>query len=95
MEDFSFKPVDESFISKQIDKLSVKKANGYDGISAKLLKLAKPSIVAPVTELVSSTIQTSKFPDPLETGQVAPISYFLSWRLMFFRKCIKINQKLS
>lgn len=61
------------FISKQIDKLGIKKATGYDGISAKLLKLAKPSIVAPVTDLVNTTLLTSEFPDPLKNGQVAPI----------------------
>lgn len=71
--EFSFKTVDESFICKQIDKLGVKKATGWDGISAKLLKLAKPSIAAPVTVLVNKTILTSKFPDSLKIAQVAPI----------------------
>lgn len=70
---FNFQPTDQSFISKQIDKLSNKKATGYDGISAKLLKLAKPSIVAPVTDLVNTSLLTSKFPDSLKIAQVAPI----------------------
>ena len=71
--DFNFQPVDQSFISKQIDKLNNKKATGYDGISAKLLKLAKPSIVVPVTDLVNTSLLTSKFPDSLKIAQVAPI----------------------
>ena len=71
--DFNFQPVDQSFISKQIDKLNNKKATACDGISAKLLKLAKPSIVVPVTDLINTSLLTSKFPDSLKIAQVAPI----------------------
>ena len=35
---FHFKDVDETLISKQIDRVGSKKATGCDGISAKLLK---------------------------------------------------------
>ena len=35
-----FKPIEESFISKQINKFSLKRATGHDGISAKILKFA-------------------------------------------------------
>ena len=44
-----FKPVEVEFISKQINKLSTKKATGHDGISAKILKLAKPVVLGPLT----------------------------------------------
>ena len=70
---FHFKDVDETFIGKQIDRLGSKKATGCDGISAKLLKLAKPSIVTPVTIMVNHSFRTSEFPDPLKLAQVAPI----------------------
>ena len=36
----NFQSVEEIFISKDIYKLSLKKATGHDGISAKILKLA-------------------------------------------------------
>ena len=39
-----FKPIEENFISKQINKLSLKKATGHDGISSKILKFAKPVV---------------------------------------------------
>ena len=37
---FEFKPIKEEFISKEINKLNLKKAKGRDGISTKNLKLA-------------------------------------------------------
>ena len=68
-----FKVVDETCIGKQIDRLGSKKATGCDGISAKLFKLDKPSIVRPVTIMVNHSFRTSEFPDPLKLAQVAPI----------------------
>ena len=59
----NFKRVDEDFVSKQIGRLNVKKATGHDGISAKVLKLARPVIVKPLTDLVNLTIEHSEFPD--------------------------------
>ena len=44
-----FKPIEESFNSKQINKLSSKKATGNDGISAKILKFAKPENLQAIT----------------------------------------------
>ena len=71
--EFHFKDVDENFISNQIDRLGSKKATGCDGISAKLLKLAKPSIVTPVTIMINNSFHPSEFPDPLKVAEVAPI----------------------
>jgi hypothetical protein len=39
-DDLNFKPVSSDFVSKQINKLNIKKATGYDGISPKILKLS-------------------------------------------------------
>ena len=55
--DLQFKPVDEEFVSKQIGRLNVKKATGHDGISSKILKLARPVIVKPITNLINLTIE--------------------------------------
>jgi hypothetical protein len=46
-DDLNFKPVSSDFVSKQINKLNIKKATGYDGISPKILKLSMPCIVEP------------------------------------------------
>ena len=48
-DDLTFKPVSSDFVSKQINKLNIKKATGYDGISPKILKLSMPCIVEPIT----------------------------------------------
>jgi hypothetical protein len=42
-------------------KTNVKKATGRDGISAKLLKLAKPVIAKPITKMINKTITHSVF----------------------------------
>ena len=62
IEDFVFKHINEDFVDKQICKLSVKKATGYDEISPKILKLAKPAVVKPITELINKSLDTAVFP---------------------------------
>ena len=58
------------FVDKQIDKLNCKKASGIDGISSKLIKLAKPTLVAPLTDLINQSFATAVFPDQLKLAQV-------------------------
>jgi hypothetical protein len=58
-----FKEISNEFVHKQINKTSVKKATGRDGISAKLLKLAKPVIAKPITKMINKTITNSVLPD--------------------------------
>ena len=65
--------VDEEFVSKQIGRLNVKKTTGHDGISAKILKLAKPVIVRPITDLINLIIKCSKFPDNTKNAMVSPV----------------------
>jgi hypothetical protein len=43
-----FKPIDESFVSKRISNINVKKATGVDNISLKRLHYAKPVIAKPM-----------------------------------------------
>ena len=68
-----FKPTEESFISKQINKLSSKKATGHDGISAKIFKFSKPVVLQPITYLINETIKVSEFPDECKKAMVSPI----------------------
>ena len=60
--DLQLKPVDEEFVNKQIGRLKVKKATDHAGISLKILKLARTVIVKPITNLISLTLEWSKFP---------------------------------
>ena len=68
-----FKSISEDFVEKQINKLSVKKATGIDEISPKILKLAKPMVKKPITQLINMSFETSTFPDSLKIAQVVPI----------------------
>jgi hypothetical protein len=46
--------VSEEFVTKQVNKLNVKKATGHDGISPKILKMAQQEITNPITKLVNN-----------------------------------------
>ena len=72
-DDLNFKPVSSNFVSKQINKLNIKKATGYDGISPKILQLSMPCIVEPITFFINKCIDVSIFPDKLKTAQVRPL----------------------
>ena len=72
-QNFSFSCIDDDFVGKQISKINIKKATGNDGISPKLLHLAKPVISKPLTKLVNLSLSSSTFPDRLKEAQVAPI----------------------
>jgi hypothetical protein len=72
-DDLNFKPVSSDLVSKQINKLNIKKATGYDGISPKILKLSKPCIVEPINFFINKCIDESIFPDKLKTAQVRPL----------------------
>jgi hypothetical protein len=43
-----------------------------DGIFPKILKIAEPAIVKPITDLINKTIKTSEFPKKLKEAQVVP-----------------------
>ena len=67
-----FSEIDEKYVTKQINKVDIKKATGKDGIFPKILKIAKPAIVKPITDLINKTIKTSEFPKKLKEAQVVP-----------------------
>ena len=53
--------------------MNVKTATGHDGISSKILKLARPVIVKPITNLINLTIECSKIPDNAKDAMVTPL----------------------
>ena len=69
----NFQPIDESFVSKRISKINVKKATRIDGISPKLLHYAKPAVTKPITNLVNLSLSKYIFPDSSKIAQVAPV----------------------
>ena len=71
--ELTFTHVDQTYVNKQIDKLNCRKATGNDGISSKLLKLGKPSILGPLTNIINKAFDSATFPEELKIAQVRPI----------------------
>jgi hypothetical protein len=69
---FEFVHTNETFVSKIIDKINVKKATDVDKISVKL-KLGKPSLVNPIANLITITIDNCHFPKRFKEAQVVPL----------------------
>ncbi|KAK3087255.1 hypothetical protein FSP39_003689 [Pinctada imbricata] len=70
---FHFQPVTTDFVHKQIAKINIWKATGIDTISPKILKLAEPVVLNPLTTLINKSLERSTFPNELKTAQVVPI----------------------
>jgi hypothetical protein len=56
-----------------LNKLNIKKATGYDGISSKIIKFAQPVITNPIKVLINKSIDQSVFPEKLKAAQVSPL----------------------
>ncbi len=61
------------FISKEILNMDVKKATGFDDISCKLLKLARPAIVESLTYIINLSLHTGIFPNAWKVAKVVPL----------------------
>ena len=68
-----FENIDCDFVGKQIDKIHVNKATGKDGISVKILKIAKPAVIEPISMLINKSIEQASFPNKLKEAQVVPL----------------------
>ena len=68
-----FHNINVDFVEKQINKINVNKATGKDGISVKVLKLAKPVIVEPITIMINKSFEEASFPNKLKEAQVVPL----------------------
>ena len=66
-------PVTENEVLKVINSLAPKTSNGIDGISNKILKLAKFKLLTPLTKLFNKSINIGIFPLMFKTAKVIPI----------------------
>ena len=57
----------------QIQNLDIKKAAGYDGFTAKFLKLSQPFIINSLTYIFNTSISTGQYPDELKVAKCIPI----------------------
>ena len=74
--DFSFNHVNlftVDHVDKAIKNLDTSKATGCDGISAKVLTIARPIISVTLTSIFNQIVTTSIFPDQCKLADVRPI----------------------
>ena len=69
----SLKPVSAAFIHRQLRLLKTSKGTGLDGIPARLLKDAAPSISAPLTVIINLSISSAVLPEEWKYARVVPL----------------------
>ena len=70
---FSLKPVSTAFVHRQLRLLKTSKGTGLDGIPARLLKDAAPSISAPLTVIINLSISSAVLPEEWKYARVVPL----------------------
>jgi hypothetical protein len=60
-------------VAKLLNELDVKKATGLDGIDAKFIKIATPSICNVLLEIINKSIKTGIFPDDWKASKIKPL----------------------
>ena len=70
---FHFQDIDESIVEQIIDNFSSKNSCGYDGISLRLLKFCKLTIIKPLMLIIRQVLNTGIFPEKLKIAKVIPI----------------------
>ena len=66
-------PTNEYEIAKILDNLIAKQTSGWDGITNKLLKDLKTSLVLPLTIVFNQSISEGIFPSRIKTAMVTPL----------------------
>jgi hypothetical protein len=72
-ESFTFVPTNEKEVSKLLSGLNIKKAIGYDGIPAKIIKISKSYLTPIITEMINHCIDKCIFPDQLKLAEVSSV----------------------
>ena len=67
------RPVTESEIEKIIVKLPCKSSSGWDGLSNKLLKNIKESLLLPLKIIVNKSLEEGIFPESMKLANVKPL----------------------
>ena len=70
---FHFQDIDESIVEQIIDNFPSKNSCGYDGISLRLLKFCKLTIIKPLILIIRQVLNTGIFPEKLKIAKVIPI----------------------
>ena len=70
---FSLNYATEDTILRILLSLNISKGAGYDILPPKIIKLAAPIIVTPLTKIINLSISVSKYPDMLKEACVTPV----------------------
>ena len=70
---FSLKPVSAAFVHCQLRLLNTSTGTGLDGIPARLLKDAAPSISALLTAIINLSISSAVLPEEWKKAKVVPL----------------------
>ena len=73
MPKFELPNISVDFVSKEIDKMNVKKATGLDDVSCKMIKIAKPVIVRSLTKIMNMSIRSGVFPHLWKDAKIIPL----------------------
>ena len=71
--EFSFVPVDENVIAKEIKNLNTKRAEPQDDTPVKILKLYNDIFSQYLSQICNESIETANFPDELKYADVTPV----------------------
>ena len=98
---FHFQYIDESIVEQIIDNFPSKNSCGYDGISLRLLKFCKLTIIKPLMLIIRQVLNTGILPEKLKIAKVIPIfkkgdeELFSNYRPIFISPAIsKIIEKV-
>ena len=70
---FHFQDIYESIVEQIIDNFPSKNSCGYDGISLRLLKFCKSTVIIPLLLIIRQVLNTGIFPEKLKIAKVIPI----------------------
>jgi len=70
---FIFRFVSEREVAEVLNKLSIKKAAGYDELPAKFIKSIRKLLIKPLTLLVNRSIMENEFPKAMKKSNITPL----------------------
>ena len=70
---FDLKPIDIHDTWKYIKTIQPKNSSGFDGFPSKLLNLAAPSLLKPLTIIINKCFETGEFPEILKLSKIFPV----------------------
>ena len=70
---FSLSYATEDTILRILLSLDISKGAGYDTLPPKIIKLAAPIIVTPLTKIINLSISVSKYPDMMKEACITPV----------------------